>query len=129
MPTCLNVGVSVDEFHAFLKAPEATLGTLEEGLEYVEHGPCAAALLPVLDVVLNVLEDDPDHLDDCNDQGAKGSGAKVEADESIKGGDHGGHPHVSFVPRNRKYILPGNGWWCTYVEKYQPATLPAMTRC
>ena len=100
--TCLNVCIDVDELHAFLKAPKHTLGARKSSLEDVEEGPTAPLLLPVLHLVLQVLEDDPDHLDDGNDEGAKGGGAQVEAKEAIEGAQDGAHPHAALVPSSKK---------------------------
>ena len=96
--TCLNVCIDVDELHALFKAPEHTLGTFEKSLEEVDEGPAAALLLPVLHLVLQVLEHDPDHLDDGDDEGAKGSGAQVKAKEAIEGAQDGAHTHTALVP-------------------------------
>ena len=100
--TCLNVCIYVDELHALFKAPEHTLGTFEKCLEEVDERPAAALLLPVLHLVLQVLEDDPDHLDDGDDEGAKGGGAQVEAKEAIEGAQDGAHPHAALVPSSKK---------------------------
>ena len=96
--TCLNVCIYVDELHALFKAPEHTLGTLEKSLEEVDERPAAAFLLPVLHLVLEVLEHDPDHLDDGDDEGAKGSGAQVKTEEPIEGAQDGAHPHTALLP-------------------------------
>ena len=96
--TCLNVCVYVDELHALFKAPEHTLGTGEKSLEDVDERPVAPLLLPVLHLVLQVLEHDPDHLDDGNDEAAKGSGAQVEAKEAIEGAQDGAHSYAALVP-------------------------------
>ena len=82
--TCLNVGIYVDELHALFKAPEHTLSTAEKCLEEIDERPVAALLLPVLHLVLKVLEHYPDHLDDGDDEGAKGGGAQVKAKEAIE---------------------------------------------
>ena len=95
--TCLNVCIDVDELHALFKAPEHALGTLEDRFEDVDEGSAAPFLLPVLHLVLEVLEHDPDHLDDGDDEGAKGGGAQVEAEEAIEGAQDGAHPHTALV--------------------------------
>lgn len=96
--TCLNVCIYVDELHALFKAPEHTLGTFEKCLEEVDERPVAALLLPVLHLVLQVLEHDPDHLDDGDDEAAKGGGAQVKAQEAIEGAHDGAHSHTALVP-------------------------------
>ena len=103
--TCLNIRIYVDELHALFKAPEHTLGTLEESLEDVDERPAAPLLLPVLHLVLEVLEHDPDHLDDGDDEGAKGSGAQVKAKEAIEGAQDGAHSHAAFIPGQQILIL------------------------
>ena len=103
--TCLNVCIYVDELHALFKAPEHTLGTFEERLEDVDEGPTAPFLLPVLHLVLQVLEHDPDHLDDGDDEGAKGSGAQVKTEEPIEGAQDGAHSHAALVPGHQTLII------------------------
>ena len=58
----------------------------------------APALLHLFHLVLYVLEHQPDHLDDGDDERAKGSGAKVEAEKAIEGAQDCAQSHVALVP-------------------------------
>ena len=114
--TCLNVCIYVDELHALFKAPEHTLGTLEDRLEDVDEGPAAPFLLPVLHLVLQVLEHDPDHLDDGDDEGAEGGSAQVEAEETIEGAQDGAHPHTAFVSEQETFFSLTST--CLFLQQY-----------
>ena len=114
--TCLNVCIYVDELHTLFKAPEHTLSTFEERLEDVDEGPAATLLLPVLHLVLEVLEHDPDHLDDGDDEGAKGSGAQVKTEEPIEGAQDGAHPHTALVSEQETFFSVTST--CLFLQQY-----------
>ena len=95
--TCFYVGIPVDEFHAFLETPEEALGALETRLEQPDQRARAALLLPLLNLVLEVLEYDPDQLDEGDDEGAEGGGAEVEDGGGPEGAGEG-VPQVALLP-------------------------------
>ena len=126
--TCFYISIPIDEFHALLETPEEALGALETSLEQPDQRARAALLLPLLNLVLEVLEYDPDQLDEGDDEGAEGGGAEVEADQAVEGAQHGAHPNAILDRTQYKPKVMSDV--CTLsLAKYQPATAPAITRC
>jgi hypothetical protein len=62
----LDVAVLVDEFHALLHTPDATLQTTQNKRQYLEH-----VILGFSTLVLKVRQNCLDGFQDCNDQGTK----------------------------------------------------------
>ena len=56
------------------------------------------ALLHLLHLVLYVPEHQPDHLDNGDDERAKGSSAKVEPEKAIEGAQDCAQAHAALVP-------------------------------
>uniref|UniRef100_A0A3B5RBW1 Uncharacterized protein n=1 Tax=Xiphophorus maculatus TaxID=8083 RepID=A0A3B5RBW1_XIPMA len=64
-----DVGVPVQEFDTFLQTPEAA--------------PHAGHVFPTFQLVIQILQEDPDDLDQRQDQGAKSQGACVRGEDGI----------------------------------------------
>ena len=67
---CFNVSVHVDELHEPLEAIKNTLETTEDALRYLgcSSGGGTSLVLVLVDHVLNIGEDESDHLNDGDDQ-------------------------------------------------------------
>ena len=74
-----DVGVPVHVPDELLEAPHAALAAAHDTLDSI-----VVLQLVLLQLLLHVLEQDPDHAHDGKDQRAKGKGAKVEAASPVK---------------------------------------------
>uniref|UniRef100_A0A8C8LL52 Uncharacterized protein n=1 Tax=Oncorhynchus tshawytscha TaxID=74940 RepID=A0A8C8LL52_ONCTS len=73
-----NIGISIDEFDEFLQAPEAALETAQKELRALD-------LWLTLELVVDVLQQNPDDLDDGEDERAKRQGTCVIPEQGKDG--------------------------------------------